>query len=657
MKPGNYYVKITGIILAIIVVLFASLFVLAKILITPERVKKTILPLAEKALHRSVQLGDIKIGIFSGIVLKDLAILEKEGSEPFVRAGSVTLKYQFLPLLSKRIVVDEILVGSPNISVIRKEDGSLNYSDILIKKEPKEKPSADVDLLVSKISLSKGKLIFEDRSGKAPTPFRYSLDDVEFSSNDMALDRTFPFKASAKVTGASLALEGKAANLSTKPSLDANFSLTGADLKKIVAGLPPKFTVKLKPYDPAGIMNAKLHLSGAVSAPMQLIKSGEFELKDITFNLSGALRLVLAGKMALKGSESSGNFTLRIGENKLRINLTASNLFAKPVTINSDIKSEKFDLAGLTGKDKSPPSAAGAKPESGPLNLPVRATGSLQIAQTSYKGLPVSGLLMKYRLIDNIFTVDQLSGNVAGGSFSGTALIDLGQKGFVYSTRLKVQGVQADTLVSAFSPRATEKVFGTLTLNAELSGKGTQSDTIKRNLDGSGDFNLSNGRLTGSGLVLKLAQFLNLEQLRTIHFNSFAGKFRVEKGRVSLDSGISGGDVQITPKGSAGFDKTLDLSLTTRLSPQLAGRVTRGEAGKFLTDDKGWGIVPLKVGGTFSSPKFSLDPTAVTQQVKTRAREKLQQTIEEKFLKRKEGEPKRPEQDLLEKGLKGIFGR
>ena len=656
MKTGNRYLKIAGIVLAIIVVLFASFFALAKIVITPERVKKTVLPLAEKALHRQVQLGDVKIGIFSGIVLNDLAIMEKEGSEPFIKAGSATLKYQFLPLLSKRIIVDEIRIDSPSIRVIRMEDHSFNYSDILSKKEPKEKTSADVDLLVSKMSLSKGELIFEDRSEKKSTPFRYSLTDVEFSSNDIALDRTFPFNASAKVTGASLALEGKVANLSTKPTLDANFRLTDADLKKIVSGLPPGLTVKIKSYDPAGIVNVKLHLAGAVAAPKELLKNGELELKDVTFNLPGAPRPVLAGKMTLKGSESSGNFTLGIGEDKLQISLAASNMFAKPVTINSDVKSERFDLVRFIGK-KDPPAAAGAKPESGPLNLPVRATGSIQIAQTSYKGLAVTGLNLKYKLADNVLTVDQLSGNVAGGSFSDTARIDLGQKGFSYSTRLKLQGVQADRLVTAFSPKAAGKVFGTLGMNAELSGKGTQSDTIKKNLGGSGDFNFSNGRLTGSDLVIKLSQFLNLEQLRTIHFNSFAGKFRVEKGRVILDSGITGSDIQITPKGSAGFDKTLDLSLTTRLSPQLAGRVARGEAGKFFTDDKGWGVVPIKVGGTFSSPKYSLDTSAVTGQIRTKAREKLQQTIEEKFLKKKEGEPKSPEQNLLEKGLKGIFGK
>lgn len=657
MKPDRKYIKIAGIVLAIIISLLALLFVLAKIVITPERVKKTVLPLAQKMLHRQVQLREIRIGIFSGIVLEELVIMEKEGSEPFIKAGEVKLRYQLLPLLSRRIVVDEIRIDSPIIKVIKMPDGGFNYSDILTKKEPKEKPSGDVDLLVTKISLAKGELMYEDRSGKSPTPYRYAARGIEFTSSDIALNRTFPFSAKATVTGAAVELEGKAADISTKPSIDAHLTAKDTGLKKVLAGLPPEITAKVKQYDLAGIVNVKLHLSGMVSAPKELLKSGEIELKNIAFNLSGSPRLMLEGKVALKGSEASGNFSLGMGEDKLQITLATSSLVARPVTLACDVKSERFELSRFVKTTpQKPPATNVSGKESGPLALPVKASGSIRIEQTSYKGLPITGLFLKYRLADNILTVDQFSGNIAGGSFSDTARIDLGQKGFAYSSRLKLQGVQADKLVSALAPKAAGTIFGTLAMNAELNGKGTQSETIKKNLGGTGDFNFSNGRLAGSGLVFELAQFLNLEQLKTISFNSFSGIFNMKNGRINLESGISGGDVQITPKGSAGFNKTIDLSLTTRLSPRLSGKVTQG-AGKFLTDNKGWGVVPLKVGGTFSSPKFMLDPSAVKEQVKTRAREKLQQTIEEKLFNKKEGEPKRPEQDLLEKGLKGIFGK
>ena len=160
--------KIAGIIGAVIVLLLAGLVILAKIMITPERVKKTVLPIAEKKLHRPVQLGDIQVSIFSGIVLKQLTILEKEPGETFVKADQVRLRYQFWPLLSGRVVVDEVRLDRPIIRVVRMPDGSFNYSDIVAKKEgPAEpKPEAgELNLLISKVGLTNGTINFEDRAG------------------------------------------------------------------------------------------------------------------------------------------------------------------------------------------------------------------------------------------------------------------------------------------------------------------------------------------------------------------------------------------------------------------------------------------------------------------------------------------------------------
>ena len=209
--------KVTGYVLALIVVLFLIFAVLAKILITPERVKSTVLPIAEKKLHRKVQLGDIKVSIFSGIVLKDLVVMEKEGSESFVKARQVRLKYQFWPLLSRQVVVDQILLDTPVISIIRLPDGSFNYSDITAKKEPaapevKPEGKKEMNLLVSEVSLMKGKLRFEDRKGDPSRPFIYTIEDVEVSSSDISLDNPFSFMAKARVTGASVEMNGKVAD-------------------------------------------------------------------------------------------------------------------------------------------------------------------------------------------------------------------------------------------------------------------------------------------------------------------------------------------------------------------------------------------------------------------------------------------------------------
>ncbi|MBT1072902.1 AsmA family protein [Pelotalea chapellei] len=662
----NKALKIAGITGGVIVALLAGVLLLAKMIITPERVKKTVIPLAQKALHRPVRLGDIKVSIFSGIVLNNVVIMEKEGEETFVAVDLVKLRYQFWPLLSKRIVVDEISMETPRIRIVKLPDGSFNFSDIMKKEktapveQPKEK--ADIDLLVSTVAVSKGELVYEDKSKQAAAPSRYTLSAVEFTSNDISPKKPIPFKAKASFSGASLEVEGKIADATEKPALDAVFRVVDADLKKLMAGMPAELAAKAKAYDPAGIINVSLTLAGPVAAPKELLKSGEVRMKDVSFSVSGQ-RPVLSGKLVLKGDTvTSEDLVLSLGKERLTIALAAANLFGKPVSITSTVKADKFDLAPFISKKESAEGTAGAaKPEPAPMKLPVKATGSVSLGQTSYKGLPVSQLLLKYRLANNVLDIDQFSGQVAGGTFSDTARIDLGRQGYVYSTRLTVQGVQADPVVTAFSPKAAGTIFGTMALNAQLNGSGIRDASLKKNLAGQGDFAVTNGKLTGAGMVQKLATFLNLEQLRVIRFNKFAGTFRVSGGKAVLDSDVAGSDVRLTPTGTVGLDKSLDMSLVTRISPELTGKVARGNIGgnigQFLTDEKGWGVLPVKVGGTTSAPKFRLDASMVGGQLRTKAREKLQQTIEQKLMKRKEGEPKAPEQELIERGLKGIFGR
>lgn len=122
--------KIAGILTIVPILLGIGLVVLVQILVTPAMIKDRLLPEAEKVLQRRIVLGDIEVSLFSGIVLKDLQILEKTGDGTFVAADRIVLRYQLWPLLSKRVVVDEILLDAPQITLIRQADGNFNFSDL-----------------------------------------------------------------------------------------------------------------------------------------------------------------------------------------------------------------------------------------------------------------------------------------------------------------------------------------------------------------------------------------------------------------------------------------------------------------------------------------------------------------------------------------------
>ncbi len=125
------WTKILSVVVILLVALVVGLVVLANVLITPERVKETLLPLAEENLNRKIDLGNIEVSLFSGIEIHGLTVYEQDGNDVFVSTDLVRLKYQLLPLLAMKVVVDEVRLERPSIRVVRFNDGQFNFSDLL----------------------------------------------------------------------------------------------------------------------------------------------------------------------------------------------------------------------------------------------------------------------------------------------------------------------------------------------------------------------------------------------------------------------------------------------------------------------------------------------------------------------------------------------
>lgn len=790
----NRFIKISAMIAGAVVVLVVALIVLAQILITPERVRETVLPLAEKALNRKVALGEIDVSLFSGISIQDIRVQEKTGEEDFVAADRIVLRYRIWPLFFLRVVVDEVRLEGPKIRLERLADGSFNFSDLTVpaaaetpapKEEPATENGKEINLLVARVVVSGGEVLFFDHAAGAATPYRYQLSDLALEANDISLDRSFPFSVKVLLNGSVLTLDGEAnvaeasgkvklnlagldvtafapyyrnalpgnleglklsldvvveggaEKLSSKgsvvvkeldlildamkesplrdarfnldyaldvdlvaktltigssravfngivadcdgtvsgydvqPLLDLNLALPGLDLRRTLAALPGNLVAEAKEMDPAGTVDARVHLFGALEDSAKLLKEGEVSLTDVAVS-AGGMRPALSGRIDLSGDTlKTEKLQLKIGDNILHVDLQGKNLFGEPVVLSSRISADKLLLDPLLGT--APTAAAGAVPaaketapaeELGPLALPLRANGEVRIRQALYKGLVIDALALDWRLEKNVLTVEKLTGNLAGGTFTQNARVDLGKKGLVYTTALELKGVQADPLVTALAPKSAGTLFGNLDLAARFDGRGTLAETVKKNLSGKGRFQLAEARLTGAGIARGLADYLQLEELRDVRFAKAEGDFTIDQGRVQVAGDFAGSKLRLSPRGSAGLDGTLDLVLDTRLSPELTGKLdSHGKVSGYFKDAQGWGQVPLKLSGTVSAPRFTLDASAVKGQVKEKAREQLQKTLEKKLFKKgTPAEPGTPEsQDpakkALDDALKGLFGR
>lgn len=784
--------KIIGIIAGILILLCVGLVVLAKVVITPERVRDAVVPLAQKALQREVQIGDIEVSLFKGITLSGLVVREKEDVEPFVEAGQLVLRYQLMPLLKRRVVVDEIRLESPRIRIARLPDGRFNFSDLTAGAKGEEvpvktaaAPSLDggppVDLLVSKVVISGGELVFLDFMQNPATPHRLKLSGLDVQADQIALDKNFPYSLKARINDAQVDIQGDAhvgkgtgqaliklekldlsaftpyfkealpgnlgsAKLSldieaeggadavhskgkvtldqldlvlnalkdapfkgarasldyvldadlkgavlklgetrlqfsgiplqvsgtvtgfkTDPVLNLKLRVSDLDLRAALAAVPKAMVKSVDGLDAAGRIDLQATLAGRSAEPMNLLKDGLLQLTSVQAG-AGGFRPAFTGSLRILGDTlTTDDMKIKIGENEASMQAKVSGIFDKNIQVSSHLTSQKLLLDPILGTgpqggaSATPSSSSAAKTseELGPINLPLKAQGTVAITETLYKGLAIRDFQMNYRLENNVLTIDPMTGKVAEGTFKEIARIDLGKKGLAYNSTLTLEGVQAEPLVAAFAPKAKGTVFGALNLQSRLDGTGTTSEAIKRNLSGKGEMLLNNGRFTGSGIVAGLASFLAVEELKDLKFNEARGSYTIDQGRVNLKSSFKGEQVRMTPQGSVGLDGSLDVALDARLSPQLTAKIDRGgKVAKFFTDDQGWGQFPLAIAGSFDSPKVSLDASAAQQKAVEQVKGKLQEKLLEKLGPKTGTDPAKsdPAKDLLQQGLKGLFG-
>jgi AsmA protein len=770
------FIKIAAIVTAAAFLITIAVAIFARIIITPERVREAVLPVAQKALNRDVQLGDISIRFFSGIILHDLRIMEPDGNEVFLSTEQAALRYRFLPLLSLQIVIDEIRIDEPRIRVVRLPDGTFNFSDLIADNDagpaaapalPRQDPVSDaggvpVSLTVSAVRLNNGHILFNDAALNPDTPLQYQITRLNIATSSITLDNAFPFKLECRINNAPLSLEGHAdmgtrsasarinvqnldataflpyaadtlpgrlnsliinlnarvegsinqataagtlslrdidlvlddlaeapirgafasidfdmsadmqtstldlrsmrvnlngivaetvgsiVNFDSEPSLALNITLPETPISTALAALPPALATDLLTMNPTGFITAQARLAGIPDSPA-VLKDARIRLRDVEAT-TGGMRPGLNGSLLLTGDRIvSQDLIVTAAGNRAHIDLQAENLFDKPIHASAHISADHFDIDALlqptasSARKTSPqkPETAVSAEEIGPFDLPVHANGCVKIAQAVYRGLTINDFNLTYRLADNVLTVEDMRGSIAGGTFNQSARIDLGRRGLAYKSTLSMQGVQADPVVSAFIPDMQGTVFGTLNLTLDADGTGTLPETLKKNLTCSTRMDLNDGRITGSGIARGLSDFLKLDELRELRFNTFGGTVNIKQGQAHLATEFNSTDVRMQPQGNIGLDGSLDLSLNAALGPVLMQKIDRrGHIASFFTDQQGWGRLPLKVKGSLDQPRFTLDTTGVRQQVE----EKIIDTLQQRLLERTA--PKQPPAEI-----------
>jgi hypothetical protein len=203
--------------------------VIALLLVVPAFVdlavfKRTYLPWVEETLHRSVDVGEVRLNLLPtpSIRVSNLRVSDDPAAysgKPFFTAEQMQVRLRLWPLLSGRFEASEFVLEKPIINLLKRPDGSLDYSDVGGKKsvsgrrqQVKKKPSVDkvqqpaaVPLILpARVRIKDGQLNFD--RGQKPV----IINGIDLSLQELSAEQPFSYRASFDYPGLkTVSLEGQ----------------------------------------------------------------------------------------------------------------------------------------------------------------------------------------------------------------------------------------------------------------------------------------------------------------------------------------------------------------------------------------------------------------------------------------------------------------
>jgi len=213
---------------------FFLLFTIAGFFVVPPLARHLLIKNLSESLNRDVSIQQLKVNPYSlTVAVRGVVVKEKETSETVLSFEEFFANIQAVSLFKRAIVVSEAKLAKPYMKVIRNEDGSYNFSDLIEKTtedtSPPAKKSKPIQFSINNISISDGAIDFLD----APKEVFHEVTDMNLavpivSNMKYHIQNFVQPRFSALINGDSFIIEGK-----TKPfadSLETVFDINIKDL-------------------------------------------------------------------------------------------------------------------------------------------------------------------------------------------------------------------------------------------------------------------------------------------------------------------------------------------------------------------------------------------------------------------------------------------
>lgn len=509
-----------------------------------------------KALGSTVTVGQVEITSYNTIAVHDLTIYDKQ-AQPVLASEKIILTYHPVSILRGQAIasaISDMSIEKPTLWLTQKSSGQWNVQDLL------QEDSATTPSFKSNITLVDGKTLVNTVGSL------WTLDNIN-GSLDLADSPSIGLHLQGTHKGETIKVNGSVNNQG-RSALTLNASqLLIADYQGFL------------PEEPLGLVGGSLkNVELTILRDKSNLEwTGATELADIDLDIDN-----------IKIRNAHGNM---IFTNKNMYVFAAGNVFDQPVQVRGSIRtdasqpilnlalsSSEFDPSVITDKIPLKGKVAFNAKVTGIASSPIIA-GDVSLAKGDLLGYAVQNTHANLYIADKKITINQLSGDLLGGSVNLAGRIE--PEAGVYDLSLKAQQINIDNF-----PEYLPDSHGRGDLDVTIQGAGSLADAEVK-----GSVRIGQGRMAGLDVSSLRVGFYRHHGITELDYANIG----IGQGLVTASGKIEQENLKLTARG-------LGMPLQ-ELDQKRTGLVT------------GSGDFVVQIEGTLSEPEGTLDFTATNGQL------------------------------------------
>ena len=556
--------------------------------------------------------GELDLDVFPkiGLVMGKTELSNAVGFDdrPFAHVSAVHIRLALLPLLSKQVKVDEVVVEGLFLNLHRNKAGQANWDNFFKDADGQadqqsSSPQHDAEaglgsLYIGGINIRDAQISWQDdTTGEA-----YRISELNLTGGAImpgqstSIDFSAHFASQSHQAGGMFRLTGDVLFSEADQSITMNGAVLEVDgvrhlLEALGVAVP-------ETVEPAMLTHIKADFDIMASGQRIAMEHLDIAIDDTT--LKGRVDITDVSQQAV-------TFELDIDQIDLGRYLLTSGAGSGPRPQSND--------AGVTGDEPLLPVEALRK---------LNANGTAHIAHLAVNNIKADDVELELKSADGRINLETQA-DLYQGEHSGSFAVDVLPEVPVFEIRSDFNNIHVESLLKDLTEEA--RLAGIASGFVDVRGEGNSQNTLKKTLHGNASFNFKDGAVIGVNVAGILREGMAMLEGRVAQktdlpektdFSQLSGKATIERGVLS-NKDLSMKSPLLRAVGSGTVDlnrEQVDYLLETSLVGSL-----QGQGGEDLSKLKGI-TIPLRIKGPFSDLSYKPDLSGTLSE---RARQKVQQ--------------------------------